>query len=174
MTLPPSFADPTYRIYLALIQYPVLQIRIRAKMREELFSRGLISAKDFNSQVREQALESQAREGLTDPYGEEPADVWIARLERVRDHLTDLHFANNLPFELFEDIVKEVLDERGAQSDDWLATWNAELAPQDILFDQAFRISRLPPDERKRFEPHLQEIKVVLIRNMIHFLFETT
>ncbi|MFC1936277.1 hypothetical protein ACFLYP_01275 [Chloroflexota bacterium] len=35
MTLPSSFADPTFRIYLTLIQYPILRARIRARMREE-------------------------------------------------------------------------------------------------------------------------------------------
>jgi hypothetical protein len=167
MTLPSSFADPPFRIYLALAQYPVLQARVRAKMREELFKRGVISAADFNSQVRAQAIESQSREGLTDPYREEPADVWVARKERVREYLTDLHFANNLSFELFEEIVHAALDERGADSDEWLTTWNAELTPIELLVEQALRISRMQPHERKKYEPRLEEIKVVLIRNMI-------
>jgi len=167
MTLPSSFADPTFRIYLALAQYPVLQVWIRAKMREELFNRGVISSAEFNDQVREQAIESQTREGLTDSFGEEPEDVWLARLERVRDYLTELHFANNLPFELFEEIVHSMLEERGADRGGWLTTWNAELAPIEILVEQALRISRMLPEERRKYEPHLEEIKVVLIRNMI-------
>ena len=167
MTLPSSFADPTFRIYLALAQYPVLRVWIRAKMREELFSRGVIDPADFNSQVREQAIESQAREGLTDPFGEEPADVWLARLERIRNHLTDIHFSNNLSFELFEEIVRSALEERGAASADWLATWNAELAPIELLVEQALRINQMPSEERRKFEAHLEEMKVVLIRNMI-------
>ncbi|MEJ2756907.1 MAG: PEP/pyruvate-binding domain-containing protein [Anaerolineales bacterium] len=167
MTLPHTSSDPAFRIFLSLVQYPILQGRIRAKMRRELFKRGVVSAADFNGQVREQAIESQMREGLTDPFGEEPEDVWLARLERVRDYLTDLYFANNLSFELFEDIVRRVLEERGALQDEWLSNWNAELAPQDILVEQAIRITRLPQDERKNYEASLEEIKVVLIRNMI-------
>jgi hypothetical protein len=48
-----------------------------------------------------------------------------------------------------------------------LTTWNAELAPIELLLEQAFRISRMKPDEGQKYEPHLKEIKVVLIRNMI-------
>ena len=167
MTLPHTSSDPAFRIYLALVQYPILQNRIRAKMRHELFKRGILSAAEFNGQVREQAIESQRREGLLDPFSEEPEDVWLARLEHIRDYLTDLYFANNLSFELFEEIVRNVLEERGALQDEWLTNWNAELAPQEILVEQALRISRLPPEERRDFEASLEEIKVVLIRNMI-------
>jgi hypothetical protein len=167
MTLPSSFIDPPYRIYIALAQYPVLQDRIRERMREEIFVRGIISVEEFNDQVRAQATESQAREAIAFPIGEEPPDVWLRRKEQVRQYLTDLHFANNLSFELFEEIVHEVLDERGADKEDWLTTWNAELAPIELLLEQALRIERMGPKERKKYEPHLKEIKVVLIRNMI-------
>ncbi len=136
-------------------------------MREELFTRGVISPEEFNSQVRAQSIESQHREGLTDPYREEPADVWVARKERVKEYLTDLHFANNLSFELFEEILHAALDERGADSEEWLTTWNAELTPIELLVEQALRISRMPPQERRKYEPRLEEIKAVLIRNMI-------
>ena len=167
MTLPHISSDPAFRIYLALVQYPILQNRIRSQMRRELFKRGILSAAEFNGLVREQAIESQRREGLLDPFAEEPEDVWLARLEHIRDYLTDLYFANNLSFELFEEIVRNVLEERGALQDEWLSNWNAELAPQEILVEQALRISRLPPEERRDFEASLEEIKVVLIRNMI-------
>ena len=82
-----------------LAQYPILQNRIRWLMRQELFKRGIVSSEDFNGQVRQLAIESQMREGLSDPFGEEPEDVWLARLKKVRDYLTELHFANNLSFE---------------------------------------------------------------------------
>ena len=136
-------------------------------MRQELFKRGIITREDFNGLVREQAIETQLREGLMDPYGEEPEDVWLARLEEMRNYLTDLYFANNLSFELFEDLVHQVLSERGAPHEEWLSSWNAELAPADLLVDQALRISRLPAEERKNYTANLEEIKVVLIRNMI-------
>ena len=136
-------------------------------MRQELFKRGVIETSDFNGMVREQAIDSQLREGLSDPFGEEPEDVWLARLERVRDYITDLYFANNLSYELFEEIVHTVLEERGADQEEWMTSWNAELAPQELLIEQAMRIIRLPEEQQKKYEPNLQEIKVVLIRNMI-------
>ncbi len=167
MTLPQTSTDPAFRIYLSLVQYPILQKRIRAQMRHELFKRGIISKEDFNSQIRTQAIESQRREGLLDPFADEPEDVWLARLEYIRNYLTDFYFANELSYELFDEIVKNVLEERGALQDEWQTNWNAELAPQEILVEQALRISRLPKEDRVAFEATLEEIKVVLIRNMI-------
>jgi hypothetical protein len=136
-------------------------------MRRELFAHGIITPRDFENQVREQAILSQAREGVQDPYSEEPADVWKERLEFVRNTLTDLHFANNVNFEIFDDLVREALAERGAEDDELLVTFNPELAPQDVLFEQAQAIKNMSPEEYKRYRPRLQEIKVVLIRSMI-------
>jgi hypothetical protein len=48
-----------------------------------------------------------------------------------------------------------------------MVTFNPELAPQDMLFQQAGLLESLPPEERKPLEARLQEIKVVLIRTMI-------
>ena len=57
-------------------------------------------------------------EGLHNPFAEEPTEVWELRLMRIRDHLTDFYFAYNLPYELFESIVRKTLTERGARSED--------------------------------------------------------
>ena len=167
MTLPLSSFDPTYRIYLTLAQYPMLRRRIRIKMRQELFQRGIISAEALDEMVRQQALDSQVREGLLDADSEEALDDWKQRLEAMRDHLTDLSFANNLPYEVFEDLVRTALAERGAESDDLLRTFNPELAPQEALFEQAMTIARLDPKRRAAYEAREREIKVVLIRLMI-------
>jgi hypothetical protein len=167
MTLPNTIIDPAFRIYLALAQYPILKGRIRMKMQCELISRGIISQIELDNQVREQALRSQEREGLMDPYGEEPAEVWSLRMARVRDQIIDLYFANNLPFEYFEEIARKTLAEHGAESDDLLQSFNPELAPMDMLFDHALAIKNMPLEERKRYSARLQEIKVVLIRMMI-------
>jgi hypothetical protein len=91
--------------------------------------------------------------------------VWEKRLDRIREAQTDFYFAYNLLYEDFERIVKEILRERGETPD--LITFNPELAPQDLLFEQAENIERMPVRRRKRMEAHLQEIKVVLIRTMI-------
>ena len=167
MTLPQASFDPTYRIYLALVQLPVLQNRIRRRMRMELFDRGILSREEFDSEVRRQAVDSQLREGMQDPYGEEPREDWQGRMKTVRDHLTDLHFANNLPFARFEDIVNEVLDSQGVEGDDILRSFNPEFAPQDELFEQARAIAALSPEERVRYAAREREIKVVLIRTTI-------
>lgn len=167
MTFPASSADKALRIYLALAQYPILSTSIRARMRRELFQRGVISPAAFEAEVRERAIKSQELEALHDPYGEEPADIWEIRLTRLRDHLTDFYFAYNLPYELFEEIVRTALAERGVQPEDLSVSFNPELAPQEMLFEQAFAIEKMPPEQRARQEARLREIKVVLIRTLI-------
>jgi len=167
MTLPSVSTEKTLRIYLALAQYPILSTQIRARMRRAIFDHGVINQADFEAEVREQAIHSQQREALQNPLTEEPADVWELRLSRLRDHLTDFYFAYNLPYELFEQIVRDTLAERGARVHDLLVSFNPELAPQSMLFEQASAIENLPPDERLAAEPHLREIKVVLIRTLI-------
>jgi hypothetical protein len=140
---------------------------IRARMRRELFSRGVISPQNFEAEVREKAIRSQALEGLNNPFSEEPSEIWEMRQMRVRDNLTDFYFAYNLPYELFEQLVREVLSERGGLEKEMLILFNPELAPQSMLFEQAQAIEKLQPEERARSEARLQEIKVVLIRTMI-------
>lgn len=165
MSLPNPSADRVLRIYLTLSEYPVLSGRISHIMREQLFVRGILTKVDFEAEARLEAIESQTREGLGDPYGQETQEVWEERLRRVRDRLTDFYFGNNLPYEDFEQIVRQAVSEHGKVPD--LITFNPELAPQDMLFEQAENIERMPAIRRKKLEARLQEIKVVLIRTMI-------
>ena len=167
MTLPSGSADKTLRIYLALIQYPVLSAQIRARMRRAMFERGVITMSAFEAEVREKAIRSQTREAVHDPYNEEPAEIWELRLSNIRDHLTDFYFAYNLPYELFEQIVRQTLAERGAPPEELRVSFNPELAPQYMLFDQAAAIEKLPPAERQQAEHRLRELIVVLIRTLI-------
>jgi hypothetical protein len=167
MTLPSTSEDKALRIYLSLAQYPILQASIRARMRRELFQRGVITQAEFEVQVRDQSIRSQAREALNNPFADEPADVWETRQMRVRDHLTDFYFAYNLPYELFEEIVRQSLAERGARPQDLMVSFNPELAPKDMLFEQAMAIEKMPLVEQKKMDARLREIKVVLIRTMI-------
>src|SRR5690606_39494246 len=109
MTLPLNSIDPAYRIYLTLAQYPTLRRRIRTKMRNELFERGILTSAAFEEMVRHQAIDSQQREGVVDALSDEAPEEWKLRLDVVRDQLTDLSFANNLPFDIFERLVKDVL-----------------------------------------------------------------
>ncbi len=166
MTLPPPSTDRVLAIYLTLNQYPILSTRIRARMRRELFKRRYISREDFENEVREKAIRSQALEGLHDPFAQEPSDVWELRLARVRDSLTDFYFAYNFTYEEFERIVRETLRER-TNEDLNLVTFNPELAPQSLLFEQAREIEKKPFAQRGKLQARLQEIKVVLIRTMI-------
>jgi len=140
---------------------------MRARMRRELFERGVISPQRFETEVRDRSIESQAREGLHNPFEDEPTEVWEVRRDRIRSHLTDFYFAYNLPYELFEEIIRDVLTERGAQADDLLVSFNPELAPQNLLFEQAKAIENLPLEKQERSDARLSEIKVVLMRRMI-------
>lgn len=167
MTLPPASSDRTLNIYLSLAQYPILSTHIRARMRRELFNRGVITPNAFEAEVREKSIRSQAMEGLHNPFAEEATDVWEMRLMRVREHLTDFYFAYNLPYDLFERIVRDTLAERGAGTEDLLISFNPELAPQNMLFEQAIAIEKMHPEQRTQAEARLQEIKVVLIRTLI-------
>ena len=166
MTLPTPSFDNILNIYLAINQYPILGSRIRSRMRHELFKRGIITQEDFEAEARRKAIESQTREGLQNPFGEESSDVWEMRMARIRDSLTDFHFAYNLPYSDFERLVKGILNERGVIESDFV-WFNPELAPQDMLFEQAEMIAQMPEGERKKYRARLQEIKVVLIRTMI-------
>jgi Pyruvate phosphate dikinase, AMP/ATP-binding domain len=167
VTLPLAPSDRTLHIYLSLAQYPILSTQIRARMRRELFARGIITPQAFEVETREKAIRSQALEGLHDPFTEEPPEIWDLRLMHVREALTDFYFAYNLPFDLFEQIVHKVLEERGAGGSDLPVSFNPELAPQNMLFEQAMLIEKMPKKERLKHEARLQEIKVVLIRTLI-------
>ena len=166
MTFPSPRTDPILRITLALAEYPILADRIREEMRAELDKMGIIAPNDLEEIVREQAIRSQQREGLADPYGEEPATVWDTRVHRVREHLTDFYFATNLPYELFEQIVVNSLAKH-AHGEDVSLSFSPELSPKYMLFDQARAILQMPPVEQEKNQAILEEIKVVLIRAMI-------
>src|SRR6056297_2053796 len=128
MTLPPSATDRLLSVYLVLSQYPVLSTRIRDLMRRELFERGYLDQKSFEQEVIRKAIQSQEREGLQRPQIEEPAEVWERRKALVRDQLTDFYFSHHLSFELIEDLIEEVLNERGVTSHEALYEFNPEIA----------------------------------------------
>jgi hypothetical protein len=135
-------------------------------MRKELFKRNIISRKDFNTEARKEAVRSQTREGLRDPFSEESSEIWELRLARVRDSLTDFYFAYNFPQESLEEIIVSILAERGAETPD-LSAFNPDFSPQDVVIDKATTIENLPSEKRGDFEPRLKDTKVVLIRRLI-------
>jgi hypothetical protein len=167
MAFTPTHTDRLVNIYLLLGQYPVLSGRIRQQMRRELFARELIRANDFESEVRRLAVLSQDREGVRNPVGEEPPDIWELRISRIRDQLTDLKFSQHLTLDVLERIIGEVLSERGIDVVGLMLSLNPETAPLDLVFEQAMTIERLPEEERALYEARLQETKVVLIRTLI-------
>ena len=165
--LPLRSVTPAIDIYIRLAQYPVLSDKVRIRMREELFRRGVVSQDEFESQVRDRALESQRREGLQDPFGQEEADIWQRRKERVRDFLTDAYFAFNLGYTLLDQLIEEILNDQPSPSTSEELTFNPEISPWKLLFRQGELYEQMPPHERELVEHHLEEIKVVLIKRMI-------
>ena len=153
-------------VHLELAQYPILARKIREQMRQELFSKGIITVEAFEEEVKRKAVLSQEREGLADPFAEEPAQTWNERLNYVRDQITDFYFAYNLPHERLTEIVQSVLARRRAEPARGLS-FNPELAPWDLLFTQGDEYEQLPPEERAEIQHHLREIIVVLIKGMI-------
>jgi len=158
---------PAIDIYVKLAQYPTLADSIRVRMREEMFRRGVISQEDFEAAVRASAIESQRREGLKDPFGQEEANVWQKRKERIRDYLTDAYFAFNLGSTLLDQIIAEVRSDQPVPTDSAELTFNPEIAPWELLFRQGELYEELPAQEREGVEHHLEEIKVVLIKRLI-------
>ncbi|MDX1688933.1 MAG: PEP/pyruvate-binding domain-containing protein [Candidatus Promineifilaceae bacterium] len=157
----------TIDIYIKLAQYPILADRIRERMREEIFKRGIVSEKKFEEEVEELAIESQRREGIQDPFASEPANIWHERKARIRAFHTDFYFGYNLPTDLFEEIIEEVLSEQPEPSPSPELAFNPEIAPWSLLFKQGEIYERMPPEEREAASHHLEEIKVVLIKGMI-------
>ncbi|MCR4408516.1 MAG: PEP/pyruvate-binding domain-containing protein [Anaerolineae bacterium] len=153
-------------IYLQLSEYPILAHKIRERMRQELFARGVITPEQFRREVREKALLTQEKEGLSDPLAQESPEEWAERVRIAQDHLTDFYFALNLPHALFEEIVRSTLSAR-RPGEEIILTFNPELAPWDMLFAQAEEYEKLPPERKAKIRHHLQEIIVVLIRGMI-------
>jgi len=162
-------------LYLQITQYPVLARRIRERMREELFRRGVITPDRLEAEAKEKAVQSQFREGLSDPFGEESEHIWQGRLQQIRDYLTDFYFAYNLPMDLFHRIVEELLSGRRRTStgelrsgyDVTTLTFNPELAPVELLIRKIEQYEALPGPERQRVEHHLEEMRVVLIKALI-------
>ncbi len=163
----PNSSERLLSLTLALGQYPILAPRIRARMRLELFTRGIIDQKDFETQVRQEAVQTQKLEGIHDPFNEEPSELWEKRKAILREQMTDLVFNRHLPFELLETIISEVLKERGVISEEMRLAINPEIAPLDLVFEQALTIENMPEAARGAHIARLEESKVVLIRSLI-------
>ena len=60
-----------------------------------------------------------------------------------------------------------MLTERGVSSEDFSLSLNPELAPLDLVFEQALLIENMPERKSARYIARLEESKVVLIRALI-------
>ena len=167
MSVPLRSKTSTIDIYIKLAQYPIMAEKIRAKMREMLFSRGIVDEKAFEEEVRARAIESQKREGVFDPFNKEPTGVWQKRKARIRDFHTDFYFGFNFPTEMFEEIVESTLRDVTDRPARVELGFNPELAPWELLFRQGEIFEHLPEEDLERTRHHLEEIKVVLIKGMI-------
>lgn len=166
-SVPPRSITPTIDVYIKLAQYPVLAERIRVRMREELFRRGIIDQETFEREVKEKAIESQRREGVHDPFYQEQTNIWQKRKSRVRDFQTDAYFANNLSIPLLDQIIDELRQAQPGHTSSIELTFNPEISPWEVLFRQGELYESLPPAEQESVKHHLEEIKVVLIKGMI-------
>ncbi|HNS40057.1 MAG TPA: PEP/pyruvate-binding domain-containing protein, partial [Promineifilum sp.] len=158
---------PTIDIYIKLAQYPILADRLRERMRQELFGRGIIERESFEQEVRELSIASQRREGLGDPYYEEDSQTWQLRMDRIRDMHTDALFADNFGSARLDALIEEVLNSRSSDPNMEAISFNPEIAPWEMLFQQGEIYERMSPSERERHAHHLEEIKVVLIKRLM-------
>ncbi|NJN94296.1 MAG: hypothetical protein HC875_09500 [Anaerolineales bacterium] len=168
MPIPTSPPSKILDLTLTLSNYPILAKKIRAQMRHELFVKGIITPTMLEDEVERKAIDTQRQEGLTDPLYQETEEVWQKRLGRVRDNLTDFYFAYNLPFSRFEEIVAATVNEnRVGQPHKVVLTFNPELAPWYMLFEQAEKYSNYPPEMFESVKHHIREIIVVLLKSLV-------
>lgn len=167
MTLPSPATDRLLAIHLALAQYPILSARIRELMRFRLHQDGFLSFADIYEEARRAAIQSQVREGIHNPLFEEASDIWDRRLATVLEQLTDLHFVSHYEATDLDDLIETALTERGATLHTGEMSFNPETAPLDLVFSHGMRIENSNPQPGSREAARLEEVKVVLIRNMI-------
>ena len=128
-------------------------------MREELFVRGIISPNVLEDEVEKKAMATQKLEGLIDPVTQETEELWLKRVDRIRDYLTDFYFAYNLPYSRFEKIVAAAVNANSSgQPENTILTFNPALAPWEMLFTQAEQYSNYPPELYDSVKHHLLEI----------------
>jgi hypothetical protein len=156
-------------VTLTLSNYPILAKKIRTRMRQELYDRGIIDPGVLEEEIDRKATATQRAEGLTDPLNQESTEVWQERLNLIRDYLTDFYFAYNLPYSRLKEIVETAINEnqKDAPHTEVILTFNPELAPWYLLFEQAERYATAPPEVYQKVQHYLREIIVVLLKGQI-------
>ncbi|MBQ6518028.1 MAG: hypothetical protein IJI14_04855 [Anaerolineaceae bacterium] len=154
-------------IQTTLSQYPILTEKIENEMYNRLLLDGYISVSSFTEKVRDFALFSQKREGLENPYAQEPSLIWEKRLERVQSMMICREFAERYPLDVFNSIVAHVVKEPGLNTKPAFMWHNVQYATIETIIEQALTIEHLPHAERKQYEAQLMAAKVALIRKML-------
>jgi hypothetical protein len=118
------FTPKALRLYLELREYPIRCDEIRKRMRDEMFRRGVLRIEQFEEEVRQKAIASQAREKLVDPVHQNSpkcgifaAPAFAICSRTVRPQPSAQHFRN---------IVLEVLENKPKRL---FAEFQSELAP---------------------------------------------
>ena len=164
----PLESSKILEISLLIAQYPILASRIRRQMRQELFQRGIITPERFEQEVSEKAVLSQQREGVVRLGQKENAKQWNLRFHRVQRTLTDFYFAYNLPVELLQKIIDDLLAQRhNSKSSEFSLHFNPELAPLEMVLKEAERYEALPVEQRALVDHQLQELYVVLLESLV-------
>ncbi len=136
-------------------------------MRRRMYVKGVVQKDVFDEEVKQRAIQSQLREGLRDPSIEEDSDTWEKRLCASRNQLTDYYFSIHFILQDLETVISDVLQEKGVEPQEAILSLNPELAPLEMILDQALRIEQMNELERVKLEARLSELKVVLIRQLI-------
>jgi hypothetical protein len=157
------------KLTLTLTNYPILGRKIRLRMRQELFVKGIIDPNVLEEEVEKKAIISQRLEGLDDPINQESEEIWQTRLERIRDYLTDFYFAYNLPFSRFEEIVEEEVNENrlGQPLKTIQPFINPEMAPWYMLLEEGEKYAKYPPEMYEGVKHHLRQFIVVLLKTLV-------
>ncbi|RME75523.1 MAG: phosphoenolpyruvate synthase [Chloroflexi bacterium] len=168
MTFPTVPNSKILQVTLTLSNYPILAKKIRRRMRELLFVKGIIGPDVLEEEVERKAIATQQAEGLVDPIRQESEEDWQERLNLIRDYLTDFYFAYNMPFSTLKEIIQEAINEnRSGPPMEIVPTFNPELAPWYLLFEQAEKYATYPPEMFEAVKHHYREIIVVLVKGQI-------
>ena len=154
-------------IQSTLSQYPILTEKIENEMYSRLILDGYITVAQFTEKVRDFALLTQKREGLENPFAQEPPLIWEKRLERVQSMMICQEFAHRYSLDVFNDIVNSVVKEPESGTKPAFMWHNIQHATIETIIEQALTIEHMPVAERKQYEPQLMAAKVTLIRRML-------
>ncbi len=156
-----------FRMQATLAEYPILQDRIIEAMINQLVQDQVFSLSEIQVLIREKALRSQTREGLSNPFIQEGPAGWENRLSRVRAHLVVDQYASQYPFEKFSELVTTIVENRPVEKDPDFFWHNVEYAPLDSIFEEAIRLERKAASGDPDTLAALDGAKTTLIRRCL-------